>query len=160
MGKLYGTETKLVLPEYVEERLKKGPVSYRQGLMEKYENLKPLVASASELFQVNGLSSIDLVRIPYLELNLARTVIDSPGLNLQRVDRESLQELRDFICLHRYSFMNEFQGTYGEILGQVPEDILENADYLQLVEWPRSTFEGSRYAPRAHLSRVMAYKLK
>ena len=159
MERLYGTE-KIVLPEYVERRIRDGFVISKIELIEKYNRLKPLIESGGKLFQVNGLSCPDLLKVPYLDLNLSKFIASSPTLELCRVAREDLQELRDFICLHHCSIANEFEGTYGEILSQVPENILDSADYLQLVEWPRSTSDVARYTYKNHLSRVLAYKLK
>lgn len=160
MGSLYD-DTKLVLPKEVKRMMESGiPKISGETLLERYKKIKPIVITAGQFYLVQGLTNRDLRTISCKDLNLTSTIREIPSLTLVEIEKERLIELRDFICLHKFDFPNEFVGTVSDVLVQFPEELYDQSDAFQLIEYPKVNEHFRRYADgRHHLSRIMAYKV-
>lgn len=159
MSSLY-MGVKVLLPDYVKERLEKGtPQISNERLLELYSKIKPIITIREDKYLLDNLSQMDLRTLSYLSLEKENTndVIE----NCKKVDIETLKEIRDFICLHRYGFSLQFRPSVNEVLSQIPEDLIDDIDAFEIVEKPTLPNDLYRYSSKKyHLSRVMTYKLK
>ena len=81
----------------------------------------------------------------------------------EEIDVNKLKVVRDIICYHRYDNEDEFKPTIYEILSQIPEELLEEAGFFQVIEPLISTSEQLEKFKelrdnRYHVSKVRIYQ--
>ena len=123
---------------------------------ELYKKIKPIVT----------INNIKYLMIDYdlLEIKYHSYFLHKEEEKIQIIDSNKLDILDDFICLNTWDDYNVFQPSVAEILYQMPSNLVESADFFEVVEWPKCYDDTFRY-PRAtdngfHLSKVRTYRLK
>lgn len=79
------------------------------------------------------------------------------------VDPSMLEPVEDFLCLHTYGYYGLFKPSIAEVLSQVPEKTISEANTFEIIESPETAADVFRY-PEVfdngfHLSKVRSYKL-
>ena len=149
MEKIYGEKgiilpKKLVIPEIDHKRL-----------AELYRMLKPIV-------------TIDEMKYLLKEFTLAELRNQSYIWNMhddkrELVDPSMLEPVEDFLCLHTYGYYGLFKPSIAEVLSQVPEKTISEANTFEIIESPETAADVFRYPEVVdngfHLSKVRSYKL-
>jgi hypothetical protein len=138
--------TELIIPEISEERLR-----------ELYSRIKPLVEEKDgNKYTLEEFTPKDLREISYY-WNHEKNRKDI-------IDTNDLETIQDFPCLHTWGYYGLFKPSIAEVLSQMPEDVAEEADFFEIVEWPKDADDLNKQKEILnagfHLSRVRAYRLK
>ena len=147
MRYLYGTEpidldvNSLEIPKISDEELKN-----------RYSRIKPLVEIDEVTYDLRPFTFSELSGITYTWNK------DKDKRNI--VHKENLEKIEDFICLHTYDYYGLFKPSIEEILAQLPEKSLKEADYFEIIEKPETRADVFRYTTEYHISLVRTYKLK
>ena len=79
------------------------------------------------------------------------------------VDPSKLEPIEDFLCLHTYGYYGLFKPSIAEVLSQVPEKTIYEANTFEIIEKPETRKDVFRYPEVVdngfHLSKVRSYKL-
>ena len=149
MEKIYGEKgvilpEKLVIPKIDDKRL-----------AELYRILKPIV-------------TIDEMKYLLKEFTLEQLRNQSYIWNCHEDKRDivnpsKLEPVEDFLCLHTYGYYGLFKPSIAEVLSQVPEKTICEANTFEIIEAPETREDVFRY-PKVvnngfHLSKVRSYKL-
>ncbi len=149
MEKIYGEKgiilpEKLVIPEIDDKRL-----------AELYRMLKPIV-------------TIDEIKYLLKKFTLEQLRNQSYIWNRQEdkreiVDPSKLEPVEDFLCLHTYGYYGLFKPSIAEVLSQVPEKTIYEANTFEIIESPETREDVFRYPEVVdngfHLSKVRSYKM-
>lgn len=96
---------KVVLPELSDHML-----------LERYERIKPIILFNGLYFYIREYMKDDLKNKPYL---------DKPFYNIRKSAQiKNSQVLTEFICYHTQGAYGLFKPTIGEILSQIPDEVL------------------------------------
>ena len=154
MKELYKNSTKnIILPEKLEI-----PRIDDKRLLAFYDILKPIV-------------TIDNIKYLLREFSLSEFRNQSYIWNSNKDKRtsikpDSLEIVEDFLCLHQdYSTKDPiFKPTLAEVLGQLPFKTIKEADYFEIIEYPKTNADRAKYEEvynkRLVLSKVRSYKHK
>jgi hypothetical protein len=135
---------KLVIPEIDDKRL-----------AELYRMLKPIV-------------TIDEIKYLLKKFTLEQLRNQSYIWNRQEdkreiVDPSKLEPVEDFLCLHTYGYYGLFKPSIAEVLSQVPEKTIYEANTFEIIESPETREDVFRYPEVVdngfHLSKVRSYKM-
>ena len=141
MEKIYG-EKGIILPEKLVI-----PKIDDKTLAGFYRLLKPIVTIDEEKYLLREISYI------WEESKNKRDVVDS----------NKLEPVEDFLCLHTYGYYGLFKPSIAEILAQVPEKTICEANVFEIIEEPVTREDVFRYPEVVengfHLSKVRSYKL-
>ncbi len=149
MEEIYGEKgiilpKKLVIPEIDDKRL-----------AELYRMLKPIV-------------TIDEIKYLLKKFTLEQLRNQSYIWNRQEdkreiVDPSKLEPVEDFLCLHTYGYYGLFKPSIAEVLSQVPEKTIYEANTFEIIESPETREDVFRYPEVVdngfHLSKVRSYKM-
>ena len=149
MEKIYGEKgiilpEKLVIPKIDDKRL-----------AELYRMLKPIV-------------TIDEMKYLLKEFTLEQLRNQSYIWNRYEdkreiVDPSKLEPVEDFLCLHTYGYYGLFKPSIAEVLSQVPEKTIYEANTFEIIEAPETREDVFRYPEVIdngfHLSKVRSYKM-
>ena len=154
MERIYG-EKNITLPYELFDPLTLEPFIPKiseQKLKEIYAKLKPIV-------EVNGVKYL-IKKYALEELRRVSCINDFPGKKIGTINQSKLEPIGDFLCLHKNSNV-VFYPTIEEILAQVPDDYIEQANLVEIVEMPTSDDDFHKYPELSEkgfqLSKVRAY---
>ena len=123
-----------------------------EELKNRYSRIKPLVEIDEVTYDLRPFTFSELSGITYTWNK------DKDKRNI--VHKENLEKIEDFICLHTYGYYGLFKPSIEEILAQLPEKSLKEADYFEIIEKPETREDVFRYTSEYHVSLVRTYKLK
>lgn len=151
MEKLYGLSSSMIaLPEKLEI-----PIISNKRLKELYQLLKPIVT----IDEIKYL----LREFTLQELNNYSYIWNSVEDKRDMIDSNQLEKVDDFICLHTYGYYGFFKPSIAEILAQTPENVIEQANFFEIIEKPETREDVFKYENAAengfHLSKVRAYRM-
>ena len=149
MKKIYGKNgivlpEKLVIPKIDDNRL-----------VELYRMLKPIV-------------TIDEIKYLLKEFTLEQLRNQSYIWNCDEdkrdvIDPNKLEPIEDFLCLHTCGYYGLFKPSIAEVLSQIPEKTISEANTFEIIEAPETREDLFRYTELIdngfHLSKVRSYKL-
>lgn len=150
MEKLYGGSNFITLPKKLEI-----PEIDDNRLKELYQLLKPIV-------------TIDEMKYLLREFTLQELRNQSYIWNRHEdkrdvVDPNKLETVDDFLCLHTWGYYGLFKPSIAEVLSQVPESVIEQANTFEIIESPETREDVFKYKEVIdngfHLSKVRAYKM-
>lgn len=150
MEKLYGGSNFITLPKKLEI-----PEIDDKRLKELYQLLKPIV-------------TIDEMKYLLREFTLQELRNQSYIWNRHEdkrdvVDPNKLETVDDFLCLHTWGYYGLFKPSIAEVLSQVPENVIEQANTFEIIESPETREDVFKYKEVIdngfHLSKVRAYKM-
>lgn len=149
---------KIVLPEDVIYRLENGiPKLEKNQLLKLYKKIKPIVTCDGYKYFLDNLSLDDLTSLSFL--SLTRTNQKRIFENCERVNISNLEEVKSFICLHKYGFSLSFRPSVNEVLSQIPSEYIDEVQAFEIIEEPEFPFYLNRYTNKPyHFSKVMTYK--
>ncbi len=151
MEKLYGLESNdiilpnLVIPSITDEELEK---IYRQ--------LKP-IATIDEIKYYLKEYSLQQLRYYFF-------MQDSVSSITEKIDSSLIDPVAEFICLHKFHYYGSFTPTIAEVLSQIPENLVDDSNAFEIVEYPTKMADVAKYFEAFekgyHLSKVRTYKIK
>ncbi len=150
MEKLYGGSNFITLPKKLEI-----PEINDKRLKELYQLLKPIV-------------TIDEMKYLLREFTLQELRNQSYIWNRHEdkrdvIDRNKLETVDDFLCLHTWGYYGLFKPSIAEVLSQAPESVIEQANTFEIIESPETREDVFKYKEVIdngfHLSKVRAYKM-
>lgn len=149
MEKIYG-EKGIILPEKLVI-----PKIDDKTLAGFYRLLKPIVTIDEVKYLLKEFSLEQLRNISYIwERNEDKRDV---------VDSNKLEPVEDFLCLHTWGYYGLFKPSIAEILAQVPEKTICEANVFEIIEKPETREDVFRYPEVVdngfHLSKVRSYKL-
>jgi hypothetical protein len=138
--------TELVIPEISEDRLRK-----------LYSRIKPLVEDRDgNKYTLEEFTPDELRELSY-SWNHEEDRKDI-------IDTNNLETIQDFPCLHTWGYYGLFKPSIAEIRSQMPAEVTEEADFFEIVEWPKDANDLNKQIDIVnagfHLSTVRAYRLK
>lgn len=149
MEKIYG-EKGIILPEILEI-----PEIDDKTLAGFYRLLKPIVTIDEVKYLLKEFSLEQLRNISY--------IWKSDEDKRDVVDLNKLEPVEDFLCLHTWGYYGLFKPSIAEILAQVPEKTICEANVFEIIEKPETREDVFRYPEVInngfHLSKVRSYKL-
>ena len=149
MERIYGTKgivlpEKLVIPEIDDERLK-----------ELYMILKPIVTIDEMKYLLREYTLKELREQSY--------IWERDKDKRDEVDQYKLEPVEDFLCLHTWAYYGYFKPSIAEVLSQVPERTICEANVFEIIEQPETRDDVFRYPEVInngfHLSKVRSYKM-
>ena len=149
MEKIYG-EKGIILPEKLVI-----PKIDDKTLAGFYRLLKPIVTIDEVKYLLKEFSLEQLRDISY--------IWDRNEDKRDVVDSNKLEPVEDFLCLHTWGYYGLFKPSIAEILAQVPEKTICEANVFEIIEKPETRADVFRYPEVVdngfHLSKVRSYKL-
>lgn len=129
-----------------------------EGTIEKwYSTIKPIVHEGNKFTFLRELSSQEISGSAY-------TWFNDPEDYAEDVDFSKLSFLADVKMLHGYGYYGLFKPSVGEVIRQIPEDMLEKAVAFEIIYSPvtAADFEQFRteFDAGFHVSIVRLYKNK
>ena len=123
--------------------------------MRRYQILKPLITVERMKYFIRDFSEEELRNLSYL--------LNCDDNKVRRIELRSLEPIDDFLCLHTIGHYGLFRPFISEVLAQVPEILLKEADAFEIVESPKTEEDFLKY-PEAlekgfQLSKVRTYRL-
>lgn len=149
--KIYGN----TLPVTIDKPLK---INYldKDKLVEMYERIKPIVTIDDVSYELRPFTSEELCDQSYI-WNRHEDKRDI-------VDKSDLDTVEDFICFHAYGYYGLFKPSINEVLSQLPEKSIKEANYFEIIESPETRSDVFRYKDVLnagfHASVVRTYKRK
>ena len=149
MEEIYGEKgivlpEKLVIPEIDDKRLE-----------ELYKMLKPIVTIEKMKYLLKEFTLEQLRNQSY--------IWNSDEDKRDIVDSSKLEPVEDFLCLHTYGYYGFFKPSIAEVLSQVPEKTISEANTFEIIESPKTREDIFRYPEVVnngfHLSKVRSYKM-
>ena len=149
MKEIYGDKgiilpEKLVMPKVDDKKL-----------AELYKTLKPIVTIDEVKYFLKEFTFEELRNQSYI-WNRHEDIRDV-------VDPNRLETVEDFLCLHEYGYYGLFKPSIAEVLSQVPEKTIEEANAFEIIELPKTRRDIFKYPEVIdngfHLSRVRSYKI-
>lgn len=161
MEKIYGNNGFAIIPKKIEI-----PEINDKKLSALYASLKPIVTIQEKKYVLEKLS---LYELRYLKFPWNPEV---EGSQLVDVDSNRLETVDDFICFAPWSVYHNiceqgrpcsFNISIAQVLSQVPENIMKEANAFEIIEHPNEMDDFVKYVDVAHkgyqLSKVRAYKI-
>lgn len=150
MSRLYGYSKKIVIPQELIEI----PKITDEELLKRYTDLKPLITIEKIPYLIRDFSLEELKTLSY--------IFNKEDNKTERISRDNLEAIEDFLCLNSYKYKNLFFPKISEILAQVPIE-LERKDHLfEIVEQPITNEDFYKYDELLeegyHLSKVRVYR--
>lgn len=155
---LYSTELKLYnnsIPVKIDRPIE---INYldEAELNARYERIKPLVT-------INGLTYTLRPFKPH-ELCDQSYIWEAEKDKRKVIDKERLEVIENFITLHEYGYYGLFKPSINEVLSQLPEKSIKEAQYFEIIESPRTRSDVFRYTEVVnagyHAAVVRTYKVK
>lgn len=149
--KIYGN----ALPVTIDKPLE---INYlnKYKLVKLYEHIKPIVTIDDVSYELRPFTSEELCNQSYI-WNRHEDKRDI-------VDKDNLEVVEDFICFHEYGYYGLFKPSINEVLSQLPEKSIEEANYFEIIESPETRSDVFRYKDVLnagfHASVVRTYKRK
>lgn len=138
------TQIKMPIPTIDDKRL-----------LDLYKRLKPIVTIEELKYLLREFSLEELRNTSYI-WNIVND-------KRETVDASKLETIQEFPCLHTYGYYGFFKPSIAEVLSQVPEKTIEEANYFEIVSSPKTREDVFRYSEIVnngyHLSKVRSYKL-
>ena len=120
-----------------------------------YDEIKPIVKRNGVPVYLAKLSADELIKSPYTRFNKDEDYADV-------VDYSKLSVLADVKMLHTYGYYKFFKPSIGEIIRQIPKELLEKVVAFEMLGGELATnsvFRAEFYAG-FHVSIVRLYQLK
>lgn len=157
MGKIYGEED-IFLPEEMLDQITLQPFLPEiddDELRKLYKTLKPIVTIEEIKYLLKEFSLEQLRNQSY--------IWDAERDKREIVEPEKLEIVDDFLCLHTWGHYGLFKPSIAEVLAQVPDYVVKEANTFEIIESPQTREDVFRYPEIIdngfHLSKVRAYKL-
>lgn len=147
MRYLYGTK-----PIDLDIKSLKIPDISDKELKIRYSKVKPLV----EIDEV----TYTLKRFTFTALSNRSYLWNKHEDKRNIVHKEELEKIEDFICLHTCGYCGLFKPSIAEVLAQLPEKSVKEANYFEIIEQPETIDDVYRYTTQYHVSLVRTYKRK
>lgn len=149
MTNIFGSEN-IILPDDIYI-----PTITDERLEEIYKNLKPLISIDKIKYL---LKEYTLYELRYL------TFIDKFSSIRSEIQVSTLEETGEFLCFHKFYYYGVFLPKVSEVLAQIPDSLIDESNYFEIVEYPKSMSDVFKYdkvfEKGYHLSRVKTYKTK
>ena len=124
-------------------------------LLELYKRIKPIVSLGEIKYLLRNYSINEIKRNSYI-WSINKDVRES-------IDNNKLEQVDDFYCLHTWAFYGLFKPTIGEVLSQIPSNLIDKTNTFEIVEYPETIKDihkyNNIYNSGYHLSKVRTYKL-
>jgi hypothetical protein len=120
-----------------------------------YDKIKPIVKRNGVPVYLAKLSIDEIIKIPYTRFNKDEDYADV-------VDYSKLSVLADVKMLHTYGYYKFFKPSIGEVIRQIPKELLEKVVAFEMLGGELATnsiFRAEFYAGY-HVSVVRLYQLK
>lgn len=124
-------------------------------LLQLYKKIKPIVTLDSRKYLLKNFSLEELRRFSYI-YNINRNIREN-------IDAFKLESIDTFLCLHSWVYYGLFKPTIGEVLSQIPRELVDDVNSFEIINMPTSIRDIKLYEQvfnkGYHLSRVRTYKL-
>jgi len=122
-----------------------------------YSTIRPIVHQGSNFTFLRKLSNKELSGVAY-------TWLDNPKDYAENVDFSKLSFLADVKMLHTYGYYGLFKPSVGEVIRQIPADMLEKAVAFEIIYSPVTWADFEQFKAEFdagfHVSIVRLYKNK
>lgn len=139
-------ERKLEIPKMSDEDIAK-----------RYETIKPIVSKNGKAVWLRKLSSGELSYKVYMSL-------DKEGDYAGDVNFSNLSPLADVKILHRYGYYGFFKPSVGEVLAQIPNEMLHKVTAFEMIYSPSTCADfnvfNKEFHSGYHVSIVRLYQPK
>jgi len=120
-----------------------------------YKTIRPITFFGNRPFFLQELSAEDLTEFSYIHLE------DS---NRQEVDMNTISMLREMNMLHKYTYHGFFQPTVGEVISQIPKELLRKVVAFEIIKQPGIDydfkFHSKEFEAGFHVSTVRLYSTR
>ncbi len=152
MNALYGPGKGIMIPQQKLEI----PKINDTRLKELYHILKPIVSVENLKYYIRKFTLQELRTLTY--------TLNRDDNKMKRIDEKELEWVEDFLCLHSIGNFGLFQPKIAEVLSQVPEKTLEEANIFEIIDYPKTEEDMNKFPEITnhgfHLSKVRSYKLR
>ena len=101
----------------------------------KDDELKKRYAKTKPIIMIDGIT-YDMKEFSFSALSDQSYIWDRDIDKRNIVHKEDLEVVEDFICLHGYGYYGLFKPSIHEVLAQLPEKSIKEADYFEIIESP------------------------
>ena len=125
-------------------------------LKRRYDKTKPII-------MIDGIT-YDMKEFSFSALSDQSYIWNRDTDKRNIVHKEDLEVVEDFICLHGYGYYGLFKPSIHEVLAQLPEKSIKEADYFEIIESPVTREDVFKYTDVLnagyHATVVRTYKKK
>lgn len=150
MKNIYGYAKKIVIPQDIIEI----PKITDEELLKRYTVLKPLITIEKIPYLIRDFSLEELKTMSY--------IFNKEDNKIERISRNDLEAIEEFLCLHSYKYKNLFSPKISEILAQSPIEFERQNHLFEIVEQPITNEDFYKYDELLekgyHLSKVRVYR--
>lgn len=151
MEKLYGSENNdIILPNLII------PNMTDEELTHIYKRLKPIVTVDEMKYYLKEYTLYQLRYYLYMQ--------DLPTSVKEQINPSLINPVDEFMCFHKFHYYGSFIPTIAEVLSQVPENLIEDSNAFEIVEYPTKMADVTRYYEAFekgyHVSKVRTYKIQ
>lgn len=151
MEKLYGSENNdIILPNLII------PNMTDEELTHVYKRLKPIVTIDEMKYYLKEYTLYQLRYYLYMQ-DLATSV-------KEHINPSLINPVDEFMCFHKFHYYGSFIPTIAEVLSQIPENLIEDSNAFEIVEYPTKMSDVTRYYEAFekgyHVSKVRTYKIQ
>ena len=125
-------------------------------LKKRYEKIKPII-------MIEGIT-YDMKEFSFTALSGQSYIWNRDEDKRNIIHKEDLEAIEDFVCFHEYGYYGLFKPSIHEVLAQLPEKSIKEADYFEIIESPVTRDDVFKYEDILnagyHASVVRTYKKK
>lgn len=132
------------------------PTMSIKEICELYRRIKPIVRIDDVPYYMREFSALDLTEKSYIWNRDEDKTIP--------VDMEELEPIIENKTLHKYGYYGLFKPSIGEVISQIPKDLLDKVVAFEIVYSPQSWDDFNKYINEFnagfHVSMVRLYRKK
>ena len=133
------------------------PKMKSEDIVKWYSTIKPIVYHDGKPVYMRELTDKELTNVAYTWLNYENDYADT-------VDFSKLSVLADVKMLHGWGYYGLFKPSVGEVIRQIPSEMLENVVAFQIIYSPHTSSDFGLFKPEFdagfHVSVVRLYQAK